>query len=80
MGDTIAAVATPMARGAIGILRLSGPEAVRAASAVFKPASGRALEEYEGRRLVYGTLYDREGNAIDQVLATYTRGPGSYTG
>ena len=80
MGDTIAAVATPMARGAIGILRLSGPEAVRAASAVFKPASGRALEEYEGRRLVYGTLYDREGNAIDQALATYTRGPGSYTG
>ena len=45
MGDTIAAVATPMARGAIGILRLSGPEAVRAASAVFKPASGRALED-----------------------------------
>lgn len=80
MGDTIAAVATPMARGAIGILRLSGPEAVRAASAVFKSVSGRALEEYEGRRLVYGTLYDREGNAIDQVLATYTRGPGSYTG
>mgnify|MGYP000339022607 FL=1 len=72
MGDTIAAVATPMARGAIGILRLSGPEAVRAASAVFKSVSGRALEEYEGRRLVYGTLYDREGYAIDQVLATYT--------
>ena len=80
MGDTIAAVATPMARGAIGILRLSGPEAVQAASAVFKPASGRPLEAYQGRRLVYGTLYDREGNAIDQVLATYTKGPGSYTG
>lgn len=80
MGDTIAAVATPMARGAIGILRLSGPEAVRAASAVFRPASGRPLEAHEGRRLVYGTLYDREGNAIDQALATYTRGPGSYTG
>ena len=70
MGDTIAAVATPMARGAIGILRLSGPEAVQAASAVFKPASGRPLEAYQGRRLVYGTLYDREGNAIDQVLET----------
>ena len=80
MGDTIAAVATPMARGAIGILRLSGPEAVQAASAVFKPASGRPLEDYPGRRLVYGTLYDREGQPIDQVLATYTRGPGSYTG
>ena len=80
MGDTIAAVATPLARGAIGILRLSGPDAVRAASAVFRPTGGRTLEEYEGRRLVYGTLYDREGSAIDQVLATYTRGPGSYTG
>ena len=80
MGDTIAAVATPMARGAIGILRLSGPEAVQAASAVFRPAGGRPLEAYEGRRLVYGTLYDREGHPIDQALATYTRGPGSYTG
>ena len=40
MPDTIAAIATAPERSAIGIIRLSGPEAVRAASAVFRPAGG----------------------------------------
>lgn len=80
MRDTIAAVATPMAPGAIGILRLSGPEAVAAAAAVFAPESGRPLESYASRRLVYGTLHDREGRPIDKALATISRAPNSYTG
>ena len=80
MPDTIAAIATAPERSAIGIIRLSGPEAVRAASAVFRPAGGGRLEERGERRLVYGGVYDREGNLIDQGLATWSRGPGSYTG
>jgi len=78
--DLIAAVATPGARGAIGILRLSGPGAPEAASAVFRPRCGRALDRCGERRLVYGTLYDREGRPIDQALATWSRGPHTYTG
>ena len=78
--DTIAAIATPPFPGAIGILRLSGPEAIGAAAAVFAPDSGRGLETYGNRVLVYGTLYDREGRPIDRALATVSRGPGSYTG
>ena len=78
--DTIAAVATPAGPGAIGILRLSGPEAVSAASAAFRAADGRPLEAHPPRRLIYGDLLDREGAVIDKVLATYTRGPASYTG
>ena len=50
--DTIAAIATPLQPGAIGILRLSGPEAVAAAGAVFTPRSGRPLADYESRRLI----------------------------
>ena len=78
--DTIAAIATSALPSAIGILRLSGPSAIAAASAVFKPASGQPLELCENRMLVYGTLHDREGVPIDQALATISRGPGSYTG
>lgn len=80
MTDTIAAVATAMARGAVGILRLSGPGAVAAASAVFSPQNGKNLSDCRGHRLIYGTLYDAEGRPIDQALATYSHGPRSYTG
>lgn len=80
MTDTIAAAATPMGRGAIGILRLSGPGAVAAASAVFTPQNGKPLADCPPRKLVYGVLHDREGRPIDQVLATFTPGPHSYTG
>ena len=80
MNDTIAAIATPGARSAVGILRLSGPAAVAAASAVFRPASGKRLEDCEERQLIYGTLSDRDSKTIDTCLATFSRGPHSYTG
>ena len=80
MSDTIAAIATPPVPSAIGILRLSGPEAIAAAGAVFRAASGRPLAEYPSRHLVYGTLLGPDGAAIDQVLATISRAPESYTG
>ncbi|MEG1858146.1 MAG: tRNA uridine-5-carboxymethylaminomethyl(34) synthesis GTPase MnmE [Pseudoflavonifractor sp.] len=80
MSETIAALATGTARSAIGILRLSGDGAIETAGAVFHPQSGRGLDSYEDRHLVYGTLCDREGRAIDRALATISRGPRSYTG
>lgn len=80
MTDTIAAVATPIGRGAIGVLRLSGPGAIAAASAVFTPMNGKPLTDCPPRKLVYGTLRDKDGRPIDQALATFTPGPNSYTG
>ena len=80
MSDTIAAIATGPATGAIGILRLSGPGAIAAAAAVFRPAGGRPLEESRDRQLVYGSLLGADGAVIDQALATISRGPHSYTG
>ncbi len=80
MTDTIAAIATPMARSAIGILRLSGPGAVAAVEAVFSPRSGKRLSECGAHRLIYGTLLDTGGRPIDKALATFSRGPQSYTG
>ena len=80
MSDTIAAIATPSVPSAIGILRLSGPAAISAASAVFRPVGGRPLTEYGDRHLVLGALLGPDGAVIDQALATISRGPHSYTG
>ena len=80
MSEPIAAIATPPVPSAIGILRVSGEGAIEAASAVFRAASGRPLAACESRRLVYGTLLGPDGAPIDQVLATISRAPHSYTG
>ena len=77
---TIAAIATPPVPSAIGILRLSGPKAVDCVEAVFRAMDGKPLSQHPQRKLIYGQLTDRDGTVIDQVLATYTKGPNSYTG
>ena len=80
MNDTIAAIATGHQATAIGILRLSGPQAISALDQVFTPARGKPMAEQPNRLLVYGTLHDAQGNALDHCLATVSRGPHSYTG
>ena len=80
MPDTIAAVATGAQVAAIGIVRLSGDDAHRIADALFRPASGKRMTDYEDRKLVYGGLYDREGNLLDLCLCTLSHAPKSYTG
>ena len=80
MSTTIAAISTPAAPSAIGILRLSGSEAIQYAQSVFHARDGLPLSDHPQRKLIFGTLQDRDGTVIDQVLCTYTRGPHSYTG
>lgn len=80
MNDTIAAISSANIPSAIGILRLSGPESIAVLERVFIPARGAAMSQRGDRLLVYGALHDREGNVIDQCLATISRGPHSYTG
>ena len=77
---TIAAISTPPGPRAIGILRLSGPEAVPIAEKCFKPLGRKGLRDHAPRELVYGDLLDSGGQAIDRVLCTYSLGPNSYTG
>ena len=79
-GDTIAAIATGGVISAIGIVRLSGPEAIRAVDAVFRAQDGRPMSAHPDRQLVYGTLLDREGEVLDICLCTVSRAPHSYTG
>ena len=78
--DTIAAISTGNQITAIGILRLSGPEAFAAADAVFRPMDGKPLSAHPRRTMVYGDLLDREGRTIDQALAVTFAAGASYTG
>ncbi len=80
MNDTIAAIATPLAPSAIGILRLSGAEAIAVLDRVFTPAHGSPMADRPDRQLVYGELRDGSGSVIDYCLATVSRAPHSYTG
>ena len=81
MPDTIAAIATGgRSAAAIGIVRVSGPEAVAVADRVFRPLAGPPMAAREDRKLVYGSLLDRDGGTLDHCLCTVSRAPGSYTG
>lgn len=77
MFDTIAAAATPPVPSAIGIVRISGPQALSLLQAVVHPVKGKT---FAPRRMTFGGIYTREGLRIDEGLAVYMPGPGSYTG
>ena len=78
--STIAAIATGGGRTALGIIRLSGPEALSAAETLFRPKGGGRLGEKPPRTMVLGSLLDTDGTQLDQVLAVYCPGPRSFTG
>lgn len=80
MSDTIAAIATGSQVAAIGIIRLSGDEAINIVDRLFKPLSGRSMGSYEDRKLVYGSLEDMAGDRLDLCLCTISHAPNSYTG
>ena len=80
MSDTIAAIATGNVVSAIGILRVSGPDTLTVIDRVFLPSSGKRMSDARDRQLVYGTLLDADGAALDLCLCTVSRAPHSYTG
>ena len=77
--DTICAIATAQG-GAIGSIRVSGPEAITMTSRIFTPAkSGKLLSEQKPYTLTFGRIYNGE-EMIDEVLVSLFRAPHSYTG
>ena len=77
--ECICALATP-AGGAIGIIRLSGSNAITITDKIFQSANGKSLEEANPYTLHYGEIKDKDGNTIDDVLVSVFRAPHSYTG
>ena len=80
MSHTIAAVSTGLAVSAIGIIRLTGDDCAQIAGKVFTLYNKKPLCEAPDRKLVLGTLQDKDCRVIDQCCALYSRGPYSYTG
>lgn len=78
--DTIAAIATPPARSAVGIVRLSGPRSAEILGAVFTPSSGARTQDMQPRRMTYGTVHDAQGQVLDSALAVLFDEGRSYTG
>lgn len=77
--ECICALATP-AGGAIGIIRLSGSEAIRLTDKVFVSVSGKQLSAAKPNTLHYGEIKDKDDHTIDDVLVSVFRAPHSYTG
>ena len=79
--NTICAIATATG-GALGIIRVSGPEAISIADSIFTPVGSdkRKLQERQPYTLAFGRITDGSGNIIDEVLISIFRAPHSYTG
>jgi tRNA modification GTPase len=76
--DTIAAIATPLGHGGIGIVRVSGPLALTIGAAVF--ANQRDAAGWASHRLYHGRVIDADGSVVDDALAVVMRAPRSVTG
>ena len=80
MEDTIAAVATAMAPSGIGIVRISGPEAVAVADRLYRgKKKEKRLENMKSHTIHYGWIVEQE-QVLDEVLVMLMREPHSYTG
>lgn len=78
MYDTIAAISTPRGEGGIGIVRISGSKSLEILSKIFKPKSGKKIEELRNFSINYGHIYN-EDELVDEVLVSILKGPKTYT-
>lgn len=81
LDDTIAAIATPLGEGGIGIVKISGPAAVEILHILFSPAGPSVAPScFRPRQLRWGYIRDpRDGSIVDEVLAVVMPAPHSYT-
>ena len=76
---TIAAIATPLGEGGIGVIRISGDNAISIADKCFKAFSGVKLSSLKGYEAAYGNLLDGD-EVLDDGIALLFKAPKSYTG
>ena len=76
---TIIALSTPQGSGAIGIIRLSGPEAFEKTTLFFKPKGQKTWTKIQPNQTLFGSFV-KDSVLIDEVLVTAFKGPRSYTG
>lgn len=80
MSHTIAAISTPAAPAGLGVIRLSGEDAISVACRIFRAADpARSPDKLAGYTAAYGHVFDSDGD-IDECVALVFRAPHSYTG
>lgn len=79
MESTISAISTPNAAGGIGIIRISGEDAISVADKIFSSANKKPLKDAEGYSAHFGKVKDGD-KTVDQAIAVVYRAPKSYTG
>lgn len=77
--DTIAAISTAVSPSGIGIVRMTGKEAVEVADKVYRGKNNKKLSEQKSHTIHYGYIADGE-NIIDEVLIMFMRGPHTFSG
>jgi len=86
LDDTIVAISTPIGEGGIGIVRLSGKDALKIADRIFLPKNGKKPSDFKTYTVHYGHIVERSqrpeakgGKIVDEVILTLMRRPKSYT-
>ncbi len=80
LNDTIVAISTPLGEGGIGIVRLSGKDAIPFADKVFLSPLNKRLSQIKSHTITYGFIVDIEsGTKIDEALFTVMKAPHTYT-
>lgn len=76
--DTIAAISTPIGEGAIAIVRLSGPEAIRISDKIYR--GSKPLVAVDSHTIHYGKIIDPQtGKTAEEVMVTVMRAPKTFT-
>lgn len=79
--DTIAAIASGVTQSGIGIIRISGPEAVSVADRIFMTGGGKKISSFPTHTIHHGYIYENEMMVkTDEVLVSLMKAPHSYTG
>ena len=76
MADTIAAIATPLGEGGVGIVRVSGPNSLHIMKSIYRECPDEVLP----RHVYYGHAIDKTGTVIDDMVVIYMKAPHTFTG
>ena len=77
--DTVAAISTAQGEGGIGVIRISGDNALQIADKIFNSISGKKVAEMKGYTASFGKIFEN-GEDIDEAVALVFKAPHSYTG
>ncbi len=77
--DTIEAISTPVGIGGIGIIRVSGNEAISIVDKIFKSANKKSLADVDSHTINYGHIVNKDGKVLDEVLVMLMKGPRTFT-